>query len=176
MIQWDKNSSHLHSNYRMSGKCFTYFYSFTVSSLQPSEVGTICLSLASKESRAWSRGFHTLLYTGCHPKEAGVREEGQEARKGEVNWKACYQDSYHQVWWIAPPPKTTHPLMRPSCEKPRQLHWGQSYRRRREELLIYHFSSALWHFLSTHTSGLAHGTPQCQQGSLRNEGLRWGTL
>lgn len=61
----------------MSGKHFTYFYSFNVSSLQPSKVDTICLSLASKESKAWSPP-----YSGCNLKEAGVWEKGNEARKG----------------------------------------------------------------------------------------------
>lgn len=127
----------------MSGKCFTYFYSFNVSSLQPSEVGTICLSLASKRSRAWSGGFHTLLYSGCNPKEAGMREEWKEVRKGEVSLSS----------WLPPsvincPTSQDHLLMRSSCKKPHQLYCGKSYRRR-EEPLVY-FSSAPWHFIHTH--------------------------
>ena len=51
-------------------------------------MGTIYLSLASKESRAWSQGFHRLLYSGCNPKEAGVREKWNEVRKlGESIWR-----------------------------------------------------------------------------------------
>lgn len=83
--------------------------------------------------------------------------------------------------WLPPsvincPSSQGYPLMRPSCQKPHQLPCGQLYRRSREELLTYHLSSSLWQFLSTHSFGLAQGTPQHQQGSLRIEGLRWGTL
>lgn len=128
----------------MSGKCFTYFYSFNVSSLQPSEVGTICLSLASKESRTWSRGFRTLLYSGCNSKEAGVREKRTEARKGGESWWRCVIKLVPtKCDWLSPLTRlSSHETILQKTASTA----CQSYRKRREEWLIYHFSSAPWEF------------------------------
>lgn len=116
------------------------------------------LSLASKENKAWSKGVPVPPHSGCNLKEAGVREKSNEARKwGESIWRCVIKlvaTKYDRFLLLVLP--WDHPAK--SCVTCiSDSHTGTAHQ----------FLSALWDFLSAHSSESAPVTPQCQQESHR---------